>query len=52
MQVKFLPSRSTSSLAFFQKFKKIVRALRVNEAKATPRNAFIDILFALESEEE
>ena len=37
-------------LHFFKNFKKTVRALRVNETKVTLRNAFIDILFALESE--
>ena len=42
---------STAKLAaFFQKLKKAVRALRVNESKVTSRNTFIDNLFALESE--
>ena len=44
---------STAKLAaFFQKFKKTVRAQRVNETKVTSRNAFIDNFFALESEKE
>ena len=38
--------------AFFKKFTKILRALRVNETKVTLRNAFIDNLFALESKKE
>ena len=38
--------------AFFQKLKKIVRILRVNETTVTSRNAFTDNLFALESERE
>ena len=38
--------------AFFKKFTKILRALRVNETKVTLRNAFIDNLFALKNEKE
>ena len=34
--------------AFFQNVKKTVHALRVNETKATSRNAFIDNLSELE----
>ena len=42
---------STGKLAaFFQKFYKIVRALRVNETEVTSKIAFIDNFFALESE--
>ena len=48
-----LQQTSTVKLvAFFHKFKKIVYALRVNETKVTLRNAFIDNIFALESEKE
>ena len=60
-KVKFLASRciclllrskpvQRNCLHFFKNQKETVRALRVNETKATLRNAFIDILFALESE--
>ena len=38
--------------AFFQKFKKIVCYLRVNETRVTSGKAFIDNYFALESETE
>ena len=38
--------------AFFEKFLKLVRALRVNETKVTSTNVFIDNHFALESEKE
>ena len=38
--------------AIFQKFQKTVWALRNNETKVTLKNAFIDNLFALESEKE
>ena len=42
---------STAKLpAFFQKLKKTVRVLRVNEAKLTSRNTSIVNFFALESE--
>ena len=44
---------STAKLAAtFQNFQKTVRTLRVNEIKVTSRNAFIDNVFALESEKE
>ena len=44
---------STAKLAaIFQKFKKTVHALRVNEIKVTSRSNFIDNLSALESEKE
>ena len=36
----------------FQKFKKTVLTLRVNEIEITLRNGFIDHLFALESDKE
>ena len=36
----------------FQKFKKIVLALTVNELKVTSRNAFIDDLFGSEGDKE
>ena len=52
---KFAAVQQTSTAiltAFFKKFKKIVRALRVNETKVTLRNAFTDNLFALENEKE
>ena len=52
---QFVAAQQTSTAkltAFFQKFLKIVPALRVNEAKVTWRNAFIDNRFALESEKE
>ena len=38
--------------AFFFKILKTARALRVNETKATSRNAFIGNRFALESKKE
>ena len=50
---QFAAAQQTSTpklAAFFQKFWKILRALRVNETKVTSRNAFIDNLLALESE--
>ena len=43
---------STKLPAFFQKILKTVPALRVNETKATSRNAFIDNCFDLEGEKE
>ena len=44
---------STAKLApIFQKFKKTVPTLSVNEIKVTPRNAFINHLLALENEKE
>ena len=44
---------STAKLAaFFQKFKKIVRTLRVNETKVTSINNFIDNLFTIKSKKE
>ena len=49
----FAAARQTSTTTlpvFFQKFKKTVRPLRVNETKVTLRNAFIVNLFALVSE--
>ena len=36
--------------AMFQKFLKTVHPLKVNKTKVTSRNAFIENLFALESE--
>ena len=38
--------------AFFQKFKKTVRALRVDETKVTSRNTFFVNVFALRSDKE
>ena len=52
---KFASAQQTSTAnlaAFFQIFKKTVRSPRVNETKATLRNAFIDNFFALESKNE
>ena len=63
-RVKFLRSSCTSLLlrskesstgklaAFFQKLKKTVPSLRVNEIKVTSRNTFIDNIFPLESKKE
>ena len=48
----FVVAQQTSKAklpAFFQKLKKTVRALRVDEIKPTSRNAFIVDLLALES---
>ena len=36
----------------FKRFLKKVHTLRVNETKVTPRNAFIDSLFALKRDKE
>ena len=42
---------STAKLAaFFQKFKKTVSAVRVNDIKVTSAGVFVDNLFALVSE--
>ena len=43
---------ATKFAAFFQKQKKPVRALRVNETKVTSRTPFLGNLFTLESEKE
>ena len=43
---------ATKLAVFLKKMLKIVCALRVNETKVTLRNAFIDNLFALESQKE
>ena len=58
-QVNFLPFRCTSLLLRTKPvqrnwlhFFKTLRALRINETKVTSKNAFIDNLFALESEKE
>ena len=39
-------------LSLFQKFKKVVPTLKVNETKLTSRNAFTDTRFAIEREKE
>ena len=52
---QFVAAQQTSTTklpAFFQKFKKTMRALSVNETKFTSRNTFIDNLFPLEGEKE
>ena len=52
---KFATAQQTSTAklpTFFQKFLKIVHALRGNETKVTWRRAFIVNLFTLESEKE
>ena len=38
--------------AFFEKLSKRVGILRVNETKVTSRNAFVDNIYELESENE